>query len=388
MRLRSSIPALLAAAASAAGASAQQDSFQVRPERQLPDFVRDNERRINPEADAWRTETLHDAAKPILKQFLHDLAEGHDFADVRFSESFQCSVLRPELETIHNDGTIAVRAARAIPPERYSRNDLEGLARGFRAAVPAEAMLGTFVLKLVSVEIDAVDRFRIRAYLHTHAATPGLVHQWNVELESSWQVLESDESVALAGVVLLAYQEVVGPDMLLPDLSQHVFGATPGWDQQVLLGTTDWTARVDRSFGRSYIGSQGLAVGDLDGDGHDDLYFCQPGGQPNRLWLWRPGGAAQESAARMGVDFLDKTRSAVIADFDNDGRQDMAISVGQDVAMCWNRGDGTFETARVRGVGSEEIYTMVAADADGDGLIDLFACRNATGGLLKAVPNP
>jgi hypothetical protein len=382
MPILSSILAVLATA------PPQQETFRVRPEREFPEFVRENERRIDPAADDWRTETLHEAAKPILKAFLHDLAEGGDFAGVRFDEDFRCSVLRPPLVVVHNDGVIVVREATAIPEARHDRAELARLAREFCAAVPAGAVPGTFVQKMVSVELDAEDRFRVRAYLHTHAAAPGLVHQWNVELESHWRVLGGDEEVALAGIELIRYQEVVGPDRLLPDHAQQVFGATAGWEQQLLLGTTDWTARVDRTFGRAYIGSQGLAVGDVDGDGHDDLYFCQPGGQPNRLWLWRPGGAAEEVSARLGVDFLDKTRSAVIADFDNDGRQDLAISVGQDVAMCWNDGESGFTTARVRGAGNEEIYTMVAGDADGDGLLDLYACRNATGGLLKAVPHP
>jgi len=57
------------------------------------------------------------------------------------------------------------------------------------------------------------------------------------------------------------------------------------------------------------------------------------------------------------------------------------------VALCWNDGRGAFETTRVRGVGREEIYSMVAADADGDGLLDLYACRYVAG-LMAAVPVP
>ena len=184
---------------------AQQESFQLRAEKDLPAFVLDNERRMDPEYDAWRSEALHDAAKPLLKAFLHDLADGGDFAGVRFAEDFACSALRPPLETIHNDGTVAVRRAPAIPTESHGREELAALAREFRAAAPAEAVLGTFVLKLVSVELDAADRFRIRAYLHTHAATPVLALQWNLELELAWRVAGADGEVALAGVRLLCY---------------------------------------------------------------------------------------------------------------------------------------------------------------------------------------
>jgi hypothetical protein len=385
---RRRIAAALATAILATPLRAQQESFQLRAEKELPGFVLDNERRMDPAFDAWRSEALHDAAKPLLKAFLHDLAEGGDFAGVRFAEDFVCSTLRPQLETIHNDGTIAVRRAPGVSPATFGREELPALARDFRTAAPPGSALGTFVLKLVSVELDAVDRFRIRAYLHTHAATPVLALQWNLELESAWRIAGTDDEVVLAGIRLLRYEEVLGPAGLLPDHAQRTFGDAVGWAEQVLTGTEAWTTRVDRLFGRSYYGSQGLAVGDVDGDGHDDLYFCQPGGLANRLWLWRPGGVATEVSARMGVDFLDKTRSALIADFDNDGNQDLAISFGMDVALCWNDGAGRFATARVRGVGNDEIYSLAAADADGDGDLDLYACRYIAGGLMAAVPSP
>ena len=36
----------------------------------------------------------------------------------------------------------------------------------------------------------------------------------------------------------------------------------------------------------------GMAVGDVNGDGLDDVYVCQPGGLPNRLFVQQSDGTA------------------------------------------------------------------------------------------------
>ncbi len=380
---------LLFAVASLPGlAWTQQNTFRSEPGETLPDFALDSERRIDPEADQWRSEVLHDAAKPIIKHFLEDLVAGRDFDVSHLTSDFVCNVLRPDLQSSYDDGVIVVRRARGIPPDALPLDRLAGLAREFRAAAPAEASIGGFLMKLVSVELEAANRFRMRVYLHAHAESGGRVLQWNLELGTRWQIGASDEDLKLAGVRLLKYEEVAGPAKLLPDHSLPVFGGTPGYREQVLFGTENWTNRVDRMMGKSFNGAQGIAVGDVDGDGHDDVYLCQQAGLPNRLWLWRPGGTPLECSATVGLDVLDKTRSALIADFDGDGFADLALSIGPDVALCWNDGKGKFEPMRVVGPVGAEIYSLAAADTDRDGDLDLYACRYVADGLMNAVPIP
>lgn len=382
------IAVALAAAALAGQSWSQQDSLHLRPSKPLQEFVLDNERRLDPEYDRWRSEQLHDAAKPILKHFLHDLAEGGAFDESEWSEDFWHSDLRPELTTVHADGVVVVRRAESVGAERRERALLAQSAREFRAAAPSGSSLGTFVLKTVSVELDAEDVFRVRCFLYAHTADASQALQWNACFDSHWRVGAAADAVELTGIELLEYEEVLGPAGLLPDYAEAAFGSTPGWKEQLLTGTAAWTERVDRHFGRSFLGTQGLAVGDVDGDGRDDLYFCQQAGIPNRLWLARADGSAEDAAPRLGLDFLDKTRSALIADFDGDGRQDLAVSLGTDVVMCWQGEDGRFTASRLRGPGGAEIYSLAAADADGDADLDLYACRYIAGGLLAAVPSP
>lgn len=368
--------------------SAQQESFDLRSGEPAPEFAEDGRKRIDPAYDQWRSEVLHDAAKPHLKHFVEDLLHGRDFAEVRFAEGFRCSVLRPALETAWNDGVMAVRRAPAIPADWHGRGELAELARAFRAPAGADAAAGNSLIKLVSVEEDGAKAFRIRVFVYGGARSGERVLQWNLEFETSWEIGATDREAALAGVRLLAYEEVDGPVGLLPDYAEEVFGGTPLWREHALFGTEDYATRVDRLFGHSFIGAHGLAVGDLNEDGRDDLFLCQQGGLPNRLWLAEAGGGAREASAAAGLDVLDNTRAALIADFDGDGHPDLATSVGADVAMYWNDGAGRFAAQRIAGEGAAEIYSLAAADADLDGDLDLYACRYARKGLLNAVPVP
>ena len=113
-------------------------------------------------------------------------------------------------------------------------------------------------------------------------------------------------------------------------------------------------------------------MGDVDGDGLDDLYVCQPGGLPNRLYLRARDGTAVESAARAGVDTLDVTSSALILDLDGDGDRDLAAAMADEIVFFANDGEGRFVWASAHA--APMAMSMAAADYDGDGDLDLYVC--------------
>lgn len=69
----------------------------------------------------------------------------------------------------------------------------------------------------------------------------------------------------------------------------------------------------------------GVAVGDVDDDGLDDLYVTNYG--PDQLWAVRPGGALVERTAEAGLDLPDPgwSTSAAFLDFDRDGHLDLWV---------------------------------------------------------------
>ncbi len=68
------------------------------------------------------------------------------------------------------------------------------------------------------------------------------------------------------------------------DVTGGVFAQSPSFSRQLAYGIPYWRARLDPATGIDIYGSNGIAVGDIDGDGNDEIYVCQPGGLPNRLY--------------------------------------------------------------------------------------------------------
>ena len=167
------------------------------------------------------------------------------------------------------------------------------------------------------------------------------------------------------------------PEEFFEDVTAGLFGATPSFQEQLLRGIPYWRSRLDSACGIDVHGQNGIAVADIDNDGWDEVYVCQPGGLPNRLYQRGPDGAMQDITAEAGVGLLDKTASALFADFRNVGLQDLVVLAGRPRYFV-NRGDGRFEfkpeVFRFVEKPQGTFTSMAAADYDGDGRLDLYLC--------------
>ncbi|MEM8712634.1 MAG: VCBS repeat-containing protein, partial [Planctomycetota bacterium] len=158
------------------------------------------------------------------------------------------------------------------------------------------------------------------------------------------------------------------------------------------LGALEAYQRTDRLCSNTdlYLAMHGAAVGDLDGNGWEDLVVGRATGQPNLLFM-NEGGRLVEEGEKRGLDILEDTGGMLIVDLDGDGARDVVYGRGSTVAIAWNRGGGTFDEVQELSTleATARVYSISAADVDRDGDLDLYDTRYfRSGGYGAQAPTP
>ena len=124
----------------------------------------------------------------------------------------------------------------------------------------------------------------------------------------------------------------------------------------------------------------GVAVGDYDGDGRDDIYFCNQLG-PNALYHNNGDGTFTDVAEQAGVALGDRVCvAATWADYDNSGRQSLYVTSTRGGNVLFrNLGNGKFQdvTKQAGLTLVAHSQTAVFFDYDNDGFLDLFVTNTA-----------
>jgi tetratricopeptide (TPR) repeat protein len=165
------------------------------------------------------------------------------------------------------------------------------------------------------------------------------------------------------------------------DVVAAALGSNSSYRAQMLHGTDYWRTLLDGACGIDIYGHNGVSVADIDNDGFDDLYVCQPAGLPNRLYRNRGDGTFEDITESSGLGILENTACALFADFSNHGRQDAIVVRANGPLLFVNEGGGKFRSepdAFQFASPPQGTFTgAAAADYDGDGWLDVYFCLYA-----------
>jgi len=336
--------------------------------------------------DEFRTEKYQDQVATVLKEWSAQLLRSPqsivDLEKVIPANFSAASVKASKWKPVRAGSVLNVWQGEFAVAPVLARNDfladLRSLLGSYSTIITAEFQVisihsaASSSVPDASLLLETVVRFEFvgtAADCHREQRVGSWKMSW--ELRSSgelrlqqWNVLDELRSRALAPVFL--------------DVTEPAFGGNSSYASQLVHGTDYWRTVLDSASGIDIYGHNGVSIADIDGDGFEDLYICQPAGIPNRLFRNRGDGTFEDITEQSGVGVLENTACALFADLDNDGRQDLIVVRASGPLLFLNAGGGKFRgkpDAFHFANPPQGTFTGAAmADYDRDGWLDIYFC--------------
>lgn len=329
--------------------------------------------------DDWDSESLAEVASQQLSELSHlpfDQRQDKAAAAFRSVVAADATIENWQPNDWHahySDATLQVTRTDPSATAETHRSDSSAVIMDLLHSIHESH--GRIKFKIVHIDVSDAS---FTTLARTEIFLPGESHvrQQTTHWTCTWTLPTPDKSAVQLQHVRVEDAEQVAsrlPDQLhFQDVMANVLSGNDSYAKQMLPGIPEWMNAAPKEF-MSQFGYHGMAVGDVNGDGLDDIYVCDAGGLPNRLYVQQLDGTAKDMSAAAGVDFLDDSVGALLIDLDNDGDQDLVVGVDPVLQIAENDGQGRFTLRKSLDLNTES-FSLAAADFDQDGLTDIYVC--------------
>ncbi|MBV9339426.1 MAG: tetratricopeptide repeat protein, partial [Acidobacteria bacterium] len=383
-------------------ASDAQPEFHLQPHYRLNRPVDAALLKVQPGLDDFITEKYAEHITRILAQWSADLLahpQATNAVENSLTPDFQGSALNPNEAKPVRSGVVEVSEINFAGRDNLGR---DRFLKELRSEMSSFVQLTTAEFQVIAIDLVSGQSPRVNAAAGEKGGSksdfPESVRsRVRYELVGSgrdfhreqrvgfsdmeWQVngtSSTDQSLWLRRWRVLGETRSRSSHPVFEDISATAFSGTSSYSAQLLHGSDYWRTLLDGACGIDVYGHNGVSIGDIDNDGFDDLYICQPAGLPNRLYRNRGDGTFEDITDSAGVGILENTSCALFADVDNDGRQDLIVVRTSGPLLFLNQGGGKFhlkpDAFKFANPPQGTFAGAAIADYDRDGWLDIYFC--------------
>jgi len=354
--------------------------------------------KADPLDDDWQTERWFSICNKLLKDLAGILTEERDQDSLSaiVDPAALSTPLRPvQAEHLSIAGDFLVeRLARDREPAQRTL-EVHAALRAFLQPLRSAGVRPRLVFKVVGVAAGEEGRWATEVRAEAWGRSSDGFREVTAAWSMGWDPRTNPDHPLVTAIDLLSYEQVIAKAPIFEERTGDIMGDGEDWPRQLRWGAEYWYGKIDAVGEINFMGHNGIAIGDLNNDGLEDLYVAQGTGLPNKLLLRNQDGTVRDVAHEAGVAWLDDTKGVLFADMDNDGDQDLICAIGPTIVLCKNngkpagRGDVVFDRfISMKAPTPAAFYSLAAADYDLDGDLDIYGTRYVKVSYGVSVPLP